>query len=123
MRIIKFRAKTIYKSQWVYGYFVKHANGNCYIDEGNGITFLVQEETVGQLAYTTNNGVQIYEGDFVNISDDRRNPPLLYEVKWDKISFICESIDNRCICYRVDFADIVVVGNKWDDVKNKSINN
>ena len=48
MREIKFRGKNINTGEWVYGYFKKNAQGDCYIEDEQGLAVVVDPDTVGQ---------------------------------------------------------------------------
>ena len=120
-RDIKFRAKTVYKPQWVYGYFVRNTNGDCYIYEGNGLSHLVQEATVGLLVTVNSDQEEVYDGDY--LEDDSG---IVYEVLYINfqefryglaaIGHDDEVIDafKRSINPIRDFK---LVGNKWDGIR------
>ncbi len=70
MKTIEFRGKNINTGEWVYGYFKKNAQGDCYIEDENGLAITVIPETVGQFVCKDANGNDVYEGDYLWNDED-----------------------------------------------------
>jgi uncharacterized phage protein (TIGR01671 family) len=99
MREIKFRGRRIDNGNWVYGQYIRtpltDENSGTTPDAGwfflsgiprhciaqNGVTFVIDPETVGQLTgLTDRNGKEIYESDIVQHSKGK------FTVQWDEDS-------------------------------------
>lgn len=112
---IKFRGKFINTGEWIYGYFKMNKAGDCYIEDENGLSRIVDPETVCQMVYRDEKGTEYYEGDYLNYSGpdgdsdltliewgDRTNAYTLLSVVND------EYYNIECI------GDYVVAGNIFD---------
>ena len=82
MRDIKFRGKSINTGAWVYGYFNKNRHGDCYIEDEDGLSTIVDSDSIGQFVCLDRDGVEVFEGDYLNYSDDWEDQAL-FLVVWD----------------------------------------
>lgn len=116
MRTIRFRGKHINDGKWVYGYFKKNTHGDCYIDDGRGLTVAVDPETVSQLVCVADSGDEIYEGDIVKNLDDNS----IWHVCWSPNEMGFEvALVKPGEFGDTDFemrwlSDCTVIGNIWD---------
>lgn len=120
-RDIKFRAKTVYKPQWVYGYFVRNTNGDCYIYEGNGLSHLVQEATVGLLVTVNSDQEEVYDGDY--LEDDLGTVYRVFYINFQYYRYGLAPIrdeDELVNAFKRainPIRDFKLVGNKWDGIR------
>lgn len=120
MREIKFRGKNINTGEWVYGYFKKNRHGDCYI-ENDGLTIVVDPETVSQLVDICEDGSEIYEGDYIYDADDE----IIMRVEWDEagLRFVAVDVYPTAEGRMVDGVEfplgevdiIPTAGNIWDN--------
>ena len=120
MRTIKFRGKSINTGEWVYGYFKKNRHGDCYI-ENDGLTIVVDPETVSQLVDICEDGSEIYEGDYIYDADDE----IIMRVEWDEagLRFVAVDVYPTAEGRMVDGVEfplgevdiIPTAGNIWDN--------
>lgn len=113
MRPIKFRGKGILarKGEWIYGFFKKNTHGDCYIEDEYGLSIAVDPDTVSQLVCINDNGIEIYEGDY--IQDDEG---VIWLVVYGNMShgFLTHTEGILEHSEWIDDPDVCVVGNKWD---------
>ena len=114
MRDIKFRGKGILarKGEWIYGFFKKNTNGDCYIEDECGLAIAVDSDTVSQLVCSDDNGTEIYEGDYL-----QDNEYVIWLVVYDNMShgFLTHIEGLYEQSEWIDDPGVLVVGNKWDD--------
>lgn len=120
-REIKFKAKSIYNGEWVYGDLLHQADGtHIFMGKGeNGHTLCprVDPSTVCQFTGLKDmNGVEVYENDIVKAVDWEEK---ICNVEYKDYGF--------CLCNKsfrdgvmplfiaVDCCDIYVIGNKLDN--------
>ena len=121
-REIKFKAKSIYNGEWVYGDLLHQADGtHIFMGKGeNGHTLCprVDPSTVCQFTgMKDSEGNEIWEGDLVNERYDIASVDNLYEVVYieEEGNFAFKDIDNADNCQPfVNLVDTFVVGNKFD---------
>ena len=117
-REIKFKAKSIYNDEWVYGDLLHQIDGtHIYIGKGgNGRTLCprVDPSTVCQFTgQTDKNGTPIYEGDVVTYKDN--NAERRGIINWDsKAVAFCFGCDFLC---NFPSENMVIIGNKFDNDK------
>ena len=117
MRDIRFRGKNRQTGEWEYGYFWKDdVNGDCFIRDGRElVNHRVFPDTVGELAYISEGGKEVYEGDYVQYKHDIFQVKGTYLVYYDK-ELQCFQGMPACNCPRVwDLGFPEPVGNKWDN--------
>jgi hypothetical protein len=128
-RKIKFRGKSKIGEEWFYGYFSKIHFGRDFedsiivFDGCNTMPKQIISETLGMFTgFIDNNGVEIYEYDIVQITDDIK----LYEILFIKGCF-CLFINDTIYKYLGEFygnyicvgfreKKITVVGNRHTDL-------
>lgn len=121
-REIKFKAKSIYNGEWVYGDLLHQADGtHIFMGKGeNGHTLCprVDPSTVCQFTgLKDEKGNEIWEGDIVHDSYDLLDIDNFYEVVYieEEGTFAFKSLD-KVDNYEpfVNLLEAYVVGNKYD---------
>lgn len=121
-REIKFKAKSIYNGEWVYGDLLHQADGtHIFMGKGeNGHTLCprVDPSTVCQFTgLKDEKGNEIWEGDIVHDSYDLLDIDNFYEVVYieEEGTFAFKSLD-KVDNYEpfVNLLEAYVVGNKFD---------
>ena len=120
MRDIRFRGKNINTGEWVYGFFKKNRHGDCYIED-DGLSTVVDPETVGQMVCLLDEGDEVYEGDYINDFDDN----FTMRVEWDdeEMRYVATEVyltdegwaANGDSYPLGDIVDMLPVGNIWDN--------
>lgn len=122
-REIKFKAKSIYNGEWVYGDLLHQADGtHIFMGKGeNGHTLCprVDPSTVCQFTGLIDmNGVEVYENDIVKAVDWEEK---ICNVKYKDYGFcLCDKSFRDGVMplfVAVGNCDIYVVGNKFDKEK------
>lgn len=124
-REIKFKAKSIYNNEWVYGDLLHQADGtHIFMGKGgNGHTLCprVDPSTVCQFTgLKDEKGNEIWEGDLVNERYDIASIDNLYEVVYieEEGNFAFKDIDNADNYQPfVNLLEVYVIGNKFDKEK------
>ena len=118
MREIRFRGKGLlaHKGEWIYGFFKKNTNGDCYIENEYGLAIIVDPETVGQLVCRLQDGSEIYEGDYL---EDENGDPWVVEYDAFSHAFNTASLDSGLnITMDSEWIDgdpcVSIIGNRWD---------
>lgn len=119
---IKFKAKSIYNNEWVYGDLLHQADGtHIFMGKGeNGHTLCprVDPSTICQFTgMKDSEGNEIWEGDLVNERYDIGSIDNFYEVVCieEEGNFAFRDIDNADNYQPfVNLVDTFVVGNKFD---------
>ena len=117
MREIRFRGKGIsaHKGEWIYGYFKKNRNGDCYIEDEDGLSIAVDPETVSQLACISAKSGEIYEGDY--LEDDEGD---VWEMVYSQSFNSFQTVDmSSAMTVYIDSdwlinSYVTVIGNRWD---------
>lgn len=117
MREIRFRGKGIsaHKGEWIYGYFKKNRNGDCYIEDEDGLSIAVDPETVSQLACISAKSGEIYEGDY--LEDDEGD---VWEMVYSQSFNSFQTVDMSSAMTVYINSDwlinsyVTVIGNRWD---------
>lgn len=131
MRTIKFRGKSKFNSEWVYGDLVQCMSDDIKIVNSNRPKDLsyrindIQSDTVGQFTgLCDNNGVEIYEGDIVELLE-RNGMPNICKVEMCEKGYWCVSfgIHERIILGYIDKNQIIVIGNIHDNPELLKNNN
>ena len=84
MRKIKFRGKDLFRGKWVYGYYKRNRYGDTYIEDTDGLSTMVSENTVGELVYTIGKNKEVYEGDYVAIRSESGKVLGIYLIEYDE---------------------------------------
>lgn len=96
MRQIKFRGYSPARKEWVYGSLLLNATVTFIIGDHGGVDVI--PESVGQFTgLHDKNGVEIYEGDVVEIGYDRS----VYTIVWNKYMFIGKRDDGDYTVSRI----------------------
>ena len=94
MREYKFRGANISTGSVVYGYFKKNRQGDCFIEDIDGLVTAVIPESVVPLVGRDINGQEVYEGDWLYDEFEE----IYFHVIWDDVdnTFCLEGED---YCY------------------------
>lgn len=125
-REIKFKAKSIYNGEWVYGDLLHKTDGtHIYVGKGKGghtLCTRIDPSTVCQFTgMKDENGNEIWEGDIVHDSYALLGIDNLYEVVYIEKEgmFAFKNLD-KVNNYEpfVNLLEAYIVGNKFDKEKN-----
>ena len=114
MRKIKFRGKDLFRGKWVYGYYKRNRYGDTYIEDTDGLSTMVSENTVGELVYTIGKNKEVYEGDYVAIRSESGKVLGIYLIEYDEELQQFDAIPQGNSPRYWDIGFPKAVGNKFD---------